>query len=242
MVTMSHPHEYLLKEFHISIQKLVPLTPSEILAEAQTLYDELAASEQSTEKQIHDALVYVGRKEYPYRKAYHELCAGDEEQRMQHLVFERLDAAVKTKVEAVTQHGVHVLDYMNSRLFEEQLAPDERYQLEQAILLAHDALNSQCNERAVNRKKTYADLVVSWQTEQSRLQAKIDVLKSLAEREDKWRDEILGRVSELEEGWSVVERDPTEEEITKEIEYWTTVLSENEEDMATPEESDGEPI
>lgn len=239
---MSHPHEYLLKEFHISIQKLVPLTPPAILSEAESLYTELSASDVSTEKQIHEALVYVGRKEFPYRKAYHELCAGDEEQRLQHLVFERLDEAVKTKVEAVTTHGVHVLDYMNSRLFEEQLEADERYQLEQAVLLAHDALNSQCNERAENRKKTYADLVARWQNEQARLQAKIDVLKSLAERDEKWRDEILGRVAELEEGWSVVERDPTEEEITKEIEYWTTVLSETEEDMPVLDESDDEVI
>lgn len=233
---MSHPHEYLLKEFQISIDTLVPLTPQAIVDEAKLLHAELAANEAATEKQVHDALVHVGRKEFPYRKAYEELCAGDEEQRLQQLVFDRLDATVKAKLEDMTKHGVHVLDYVNSRLFEEQMASDERFQVEQAILLAHDSLNKQCNERAVERQKSYEELVARWQSEQAKLQGKIDVLKSLAEREGKWRDEILGRVAELEEGWSVVERDPTEEEIDKEIEYWTTVLAENDDETPVLEE------
>lgn len=239
---MSHPHEYLLQEFKISIDKLVPLTPNAVTVEAHALHDELAANENATEKQIRDALVYIGKKEFPYRKAYHELCAGDEEQRLQKLVFDRLDTSVSAKVSAVTTHGVHVLDYVNSRLFDEQLTADERYQVEQAILLAHDSLDKQCNERASARKQTFEELVVRWQAEQARIQGLIDTLKGFAERDGKWRDEVLGRVAQLEEGWSVVERDPTEEEITKEIEYWTVVFAENEDDGTVQEEVAGEQV
>lgn len=220
----------MLSEFQIAIDRLVPLTPQPIVDEAKRLHDELAANEQSTERQIHDALVYVGRKEFPYRKAYQELCASDEEQRLQQLVFDRLEPAVKEKLEAVTKHGVHVLDYVNSRLFEEQLTAEERYQVEQAILLAHDALNRQCNERAASRKASYDELVTHWQAEEDRLQGLIDVLKGFAERDAQWKDEILARVSVLEEGWSVTERDPTAEEIKQEIDYWTGVFAEAEEE------------
>lgn len=230
---MSHPHEYLLKEFQISIDKLVPLTPAEVVDEAKRLHEELAANEGASEKQIHDALVYVGRKEFPYRKAYEELCANDEEQRLQKEVFERLEPEVREKIHNVTHHGVHVLDYVNSRLFEEQLTADERYQVEQAILLAHDVLNRQCNERAVSRAKSYEELVAKWKAEEERLQGLIDVLRGFADRDAKWRDEILGRVATLEEGWSVTERDPAEEEIRKEIEYWTDVFA-GEEDASAP--------
>ncbi len=222
---MSHPHEYLLKEFQISIDKLVPLTPKEVIDEAKKLHEELAANIASTEKQVHDALVYVGRKEFPYRKAYEELCAGDEEQRLQKDVFERLEPAVREKIHNVTHHGVHVLDYVNSPLFEEQLTGDERYQVEQAILMAHDVLNKQCSERATEREKNYEELVAKWKAEEERLQGLIDTLRSFADRDAKWHDEILGRVATLEEGWSVVERDPSEEEVKKEIEYWTDVFA-----------------
>lgn len=233
---MPHPHEYLLKEFRISIDKLVPLTPKAVVDEANLLYTELSTNENSTEKQIHDALVHVGRKEFPYRKAYEELCASDEEQRLQQAVFEHLDETVRAKIQNVTQHGVHVLDYVNSRLFEEQLLADERYQVEQAILLAHDKLNSQCNERAVSRQKTYEELVDRWQKEEARLQGLIDTLRQMAERDGKWRDEILGKVAELEEGWSVVERDPTEEGVKKEVEYWSTVLAETDDGASADSE------
>lgn len=233
---MLHPHEYLLKEFQISIDKLVPLTPQEVVAEARKLHDELSADENATEKQVHDALVYVGRKEFPYRKAYEELCASDEEQRLQQQVFERLEPAVREKIHNVTHHGVHVLDYVNSRLFEEQLTADERYQVEQAILLAHDVLQKQCNERAIERKKNYEELVAKWRSEEERLQGLLDMLRSFADRDPKWRDEVLGKVAVLEEGWSVVERDPEEEEIKKEIEYWTDIFAGEEEDVPPVED------
>lgn len=229
---MPHPHQYLLQEFKISIDKLVPLTPEDIINEAKKLYDELSANEAATEKQVHDALVYVGRKEFPYRKAYEELCAGDEEKRLQLAIIERLDPKVWEKIHEVTHHGVNVVDFVNSRLFEERLSSDERYQVEQAILLAHDVLNKQCNERAAERKATYEELVERWQKEEERLQGLIETLRSFAERDAKWKDEILGKAAQLEEGWSIVERDPTEEEITKEIEYWSTVLAESEDDAA----------
>lgn len=234
---MLHPHEYLLKEFQISIDKLVPLTPPEIIAEAKKLHEELAANVTATEKQIHDALVYVGRKEFPYRKAYEELCSGDEEQRLQLSVKERLEPAVWEKIHEVTHHGVHVLDFVNSRLFEERLSPDERYQVEQAILMAHDVLNRQCNERATERQKSYEELVAKWKEEEEKLQGLITTLRSFADRDVKWRDEILGRVATLEEGWSVVERDPSEEEVRKEIEYWTDIFAGEEDEAVSPEDA-----
>ena len=46
----------------------------------------------------------------------------------------------------------------------------------------------------------------------------------MGEGDEKWEGEINSIANRLEEGWSVVERDPTEEEIVKELEYWNTVL------------------
>ena len=183
----------------------------------------------ATEKQIHQALTLIGRQEFPYRKSYEELCAGDEEQRLQKLVFERLDETVKKKLQAMTKHGVILEEYVASPLFEEQLSGHERYQVENAILLVDDELNNQCDERAHKRQKTYEDLVARWTAEAARLQGLIDKLRSLGEQDPKWQGEINSIADRLEEGWSIVERDPNEEEIVKELEYWNTVLHEVEE-------------
>lgn len=225
---MAHPHKSFLDEFKISIDKLVPLTPTELVKEAEELHAELEKDEATTEKQIHQALSLVGRKEFPYRKAYLEICAGDEEQRLQAAVFERLDDKVKKKVQDLTQHGVLLEDLVRSKLFEEKFDADERLQLEQAIILADEVLDTQCDDRARKRHEEYEKLVEKWTQESKRLQGHIDQLRALAQEDPKWSAEINGVADKLEAGWSIVETDPTEEEIKKEIEYWNTVLTEGE--------------
>ncbi|MFH1766952.1 MAG: hypothetical protein ABH826_02575 [Patescibacteria group bacterium] len=225
---MSHPFQPFLDEFKIAIEKLVPLTPKEIIEEAEQLHAELSQNEAATEKQIHQAVTLIGRKEFPYRKAYLEICAGDEEQRLQKEVYERLDEAVKKKIDDIVKHGVLIDDFVRSKLFEEKLSADERYQIEQAIFLSEDVLDSQCDDRAHRRNQEYEALVKKWTDEAARLQGLIDGLRQMGQGEAKWVAEINTIADRLEEGWSIVERDPTEEEIMKEIEYWTTVLHEGE--------------
>lgn len=226
---MAHPHQSFLAEFKIAIDKVVPLTPQEVIDEAKKLHEELSANEDATEKQIHQALTLIGRKEYPYRKAYLEICAGDEEQRLRTAVMERLDDNVKKKVEEYTEHGVLLDDLIKSDLFESQFEGDERYQVEQAILLADEVLDKQCDERAHSRQKEFDTLVAKWTEEAARLQGLIDQLRGMGAEDAKWAGEINSVCDKLEEGWSIVEQDPKEEEIKKEIEYWNTVLHEEDE-------------
>ncbi len=221
---MSNPHEYLLQEFKLSVDKLVPLTPPEVVAEAEKLYADLAANESVTERQIRQALIYIGKKEFPYRKAYMELCAKDEEQRLQEVTFKKLDPTLLEKIQKVTDHGVHIVEYTNSKLFERDLSATERYQVEQAMLEAHDVLGKQCDDRAKERKQSYTDLVTEWSAKQQKMQGLIDQLRGMAERDPEHAAEINGKADTFEEGWSIVERDPSEEEIVKEIENWMAVF------------------
>ena len=72
-----------------------------------------------------------------------------------------------------------------------------------------------------------------WEAVRDAVAKKIDELEALAFKNAKWKDEIVGRANQLEEGWSIVERDPQEEEIRKEIEYYGTVLAEADDDAIT---------
>jgi len=227
---MTHPHKSFLDEFAISINKLVPLTPPELIEEAKKLHAELSEDENSTEKQIHQALTLIGRKEFPYRKAYNEICASDEEQRLQELVLDRLDEGLAERVRKIIELGVIFDEYVKSTFFEDDLSGEERYQIEQAVLLADEVLDSQCDDRAKKRQDSFKDLVAKWTKEANRIQAMIDRLRALGEEDPQWSGEINSIASRLEEGWSIVERDPDEDEIMKEIEYWNTVLHEGEEE------------
>jgi hypothetical protein len=225
---MSHPHEYLLNEYKLSLEKLVPLTPTEVVVEANQIYNDLMANESATERQIIQALIHIGKKEFPYRKAYLELCASDEEKRLEEAAFEKLDAELSAKIKKVTDNGVHLTDYVKSKLFESELSGDERLRVENAINDAHDVVGKQCDERAQERKQNFDELVDHWKKEQERIQGLIDHLRSMASRDERWKAEITGKADQFEEGWSIVEKDPVEEEIVKEIENWATVLEEDE--------------
>jgi hypothetical protein len=227
---MPHPHQSFLDEFKIAIDKLVPLTPSDIKDEGTNLYKELSDDQTTSEKQVHQAMSLIGRKEFPYRKAYDELCSGDEEQRLQKAVFERLDEKLTKKVQEMTSHGVILEEYIKSDFFEEELTGEERYQIEKAILLADEVLDNQCDDRAKKRQQDYDTLVAKWKKESDRLQVMIDRLRAMSAEDKAQEGEINSICDRLEEGWSIVERDPSEEEIKKEIEYWTTVLHEGDDE------------
>jgi hypothetical protein len=227
---MSHPHQYLLDEYRISINKLVPLTPADVREEAERLYTELAGNEHASERQIQQALVEIGKKEYPYRKAYVALCATDEEKRLEEAAFARIDASIAEKVRTVTAHGVHLTDYVNSKLFESQLMPEERYHVEQAILAAHDVINRQCDERAATRKENFETLVTKWSSKRDEIQRLIEELRNMASRSPDLAGEILGKADVFEEGWSIVSRDPEEREVREALESFATQLEEQSDD------------
>lgn len=218
----------LLAEFQKAIDHLVPLVPKELHDEAQRMHDELAQSEATSERQIRQALLHLGKKEYPYRKAYQELCAGDEDQRLQKAALEQLDTGLRDRLQEVLQHGVSLLDYTQSKLFARQLSPEEQYRVEQALDAAHELVNRQCDERAHERAQKFTELVARWEAYEVKVQGLIDTLRSLSDRSPVHAQEILDRADALEAGWSMVAPDPVEAEVKKEIESWMAVFASEE--------------
>jgi hypothetical protein len=222
----THPHAAFLAELKIAIDKFVPMTPPELIKKAKQTHAALMENEATTAEEIHDAMVEIGREEYPYRKAYHDLCDHDEEKRLKKLVFERIDESVRKKVEEVTQYNVLLDDYVSSEMFENGLTGEERYQVTNAITMAEEVLEKQCDERASDRATKYEDLLAAREKEAKEMQEKIDILKKLAEVHPEHADEIKVVVFRLEEGWSITEPDVSLEELDKEIEYWQTIVLE----------------
>ncbi len=226
---MPHSQEELPKEFRRAIEKLVPLTPKEVVDEAVRLANELEANESSTAEQIRQALVYMGRQEFPYRKAYQELCAGDEEARLQEIVIGKIDDVTKSMMEPVTKYGVHILDFVKSSQFD-ALSDDAKVAIDNAMREAHDVVNRQCDERASSRAESYQELVRHWTDEAENIQKMIEVLKDMADRDARYHDEILGRARQLEDGFSMIEEDPSQELVEKEIAHWAGVFGGTEEE------------
>ncbi|MEK7105092.1 MAG: hypothetical protein AAB865_00170 [Patescibacteria group bacterium] len=217
---MKHPHQAILDEFQYAIDHLVPTVPSGVAEEAKRLHHELSENPEATEAQIHDALVNIGKQEFPYRRAYQEMMEEPSEEKRTALVLDHLEPEVKVKVETVMKDGVTLEALTKSSIFETDFTSEERYQIEDGILHAADHVKEEMPEVIASNKGKYDGLVESWKEKQKTMEAKIEELRALAGKDDKWREEILDKVKTLEEGWSVVERDPELLEIEKEIEYW----------------------
>ncbi len=214
---------YILQEFRLVLDRLVPLFPADLTVKAEELYAQLIATTDVTEQQIRQALIEVGKWEYPYRRSYEELCQKDEEVRMQTEILQRLSPELKEKLNHLLTQGIHLVDYLKSKFFED-LSGEERYQVDQAVLMAHEVLNEQCDERAKNRAENFEQLVEKWKADQAQTQAVIEQLKTLAEAGGEHQAEMISLANDFEEGWSLVERDPERRQVEEELIFWQNKL------------------
>lgn len=218
-------HRSFLNEFKIAVNKLCPATPSEVRDEAKRLLAVLEAKPEVSEKEIHDALIMVGRQEFPYRRAYQELVQQmAESEAVVTEVLEHVEPDVRTKLEGYLKSGVSFDELVKSEIFEQEFTADQRYQVEHGLLDAKEHADQRGVELLKERQLDLERLVALWRQKQARMEKGLEDLSALGDRNPKWRDEILDRVETFKEGWSLVERDPDEETIIKEIEYWRGVL------------------
>jgi len=223
---MPHPHASLLKEFQIAIDHIVPSVPKEIRAEAQKLHDALLKNEDASEEEIEAALAQVGIAEYPHRKASQEIAGKLEEQTRLALVLEHVDETVRAMLKKHLDAGVPLVEIVRSSLFETELTPEQRYQVEDALLDAADHVREELAKAIDPSSEKYLKLVERWRAHAATIEEKIQELEKLAAKDPKWKEEIQNKAARFREGFSVTERDPELEEVEKEIEYWKDTLGE----------------
>ncbi len=223
---MSHPHAALLREYKFAIDHLVPTVPKALKEEALKMYEALLADESATEGHILDALIKTGKAEYPHRHAFHALTKSAADEKRTLMVLEHVEPSVKQKLGKLLASGASLEEVIRSRLFEEQLNPEERYQVQDGLLDADEHVKGDLAAMVEAEKDRYAALVKEKESQMQEIQLQIDRLKALADKDPKWKDEILDKVRLFEAGWAVTEKDPELETVKKEIEYWRGTLGE----------------
>lgn len=223
---MSHPHEFLLKEYQVAIDHLAPTVPESVKAEAQRMHDDLLANPEATEDEIRGALYQTGAAEYPHRHAFREMTEGGIEARRVEITLDHVEPGVAEKVKKLTDSGVTMSELTRSQLFETEFAPEERHQVEDALLDADIHIREEFGKEAVSDEKRYAALVKKWEERRDAILAKIDALDAMKSKDAKWHDEIMEKVRRFRDGFSVTEPDPELEDVEKEIEYWEGTMGE----------------
>jgi hypothetical protein len=216
----------LLKEFQVAIDHFVPTIPAEVTGLAQEAHDGLLTNPEATEDEIRGALFVAGMAEYPHRHAFKEMTSGGIEARRVEITLEHVEPEVAEKVKKLTDSGVSMNELTNSQLFETDFTPEERHQVEDALLDADIHVREEFGKEVASDEKRYAALVKKWTERRDAIAAKIDELEVLKNKDEKWHDEIVEKVKRFRDGFSVTEPDPELEEVEKEIEYWKGTMGE----------------
>lgn len=224
---MSHPQKALLDEFQYAIHHFVPTLPEEIKTEAQAVHDQLEADKTADEAIIHRSFHDVGVKEYPYRHAYDELIHTKEEGKMNQLVLEHVDDAVRKVIEPHLNAGVHLDELVKSDLLAEHLSPEQIYQVVDGIAIAKSKLGDAIKNHVSADAGAYDALLKKWNDHVKMIESKLAELLDLAKNGDEGQaSEIKGKVQMYKEGFLVTEPDPDVKEIDEEIAYWKEAFAE----------------
>jgi hypothetical protein len=217
---MSHPHQYLLDEFRLAIERLPATLPKEELEKAKQRLSMLEANEAASEEEIKEALVETGRAEYPHRHALEEIAPMDSSRR-DSLALEVLSPEVREQV------GDSPSGFARDQVFG-TADPELRREVEQALVSADGRMREELTKKASELvvSESYQASLGKWTQRLADIEEAIARLESLAERDPKWKEEIEGKVARYREGLLVTEQDPSLEEIRKEIENWEGVLGE----------------
>ncbi len=224
---MSHPQKAFLDEFQYAIHHFVPTLPEEIKAEAQKIHDDLEADKSADESMIRREFYDVGVQEYPYRHAYDELVHTKEEGKMNELVLEHVDDAVKKVIEPHLSAGVHLDELLRSDLLAEKLSPEQIYQIVDGVAVAKSKLGDAIKTHASADAAAYDALLKKWEDHAKLIESKLVELSELAKKGDEGQAaEIKEKVKTFKEGFLVTETDPDLNEIEEEIAYWKEQFAE----------------
>ncbi|NQV89510.1 MAG: hypothetical protein HQ488_04275 [Parcubacteria group bacterium] len=227
---MTHPHQSMLDELSFAIKHFVPTVPQEVITQAVEKLKELSANAEANEEVIKNAFHDIGLQEYPHRKAYEELTHTSAEQKMKDMVIEHVDETVRGVIKSHLDAGVSLEELVNSEIFEGQLDPKQRYQVEDGILVATDKLAESLRGDVSDHGDDYKRLLEKWTKHVQEIHTQIDKLDALTPGGTEEQGlEISNKVRSFREGFLLTERDPELEEVKKEVEYWTDTFAEEEE-------------
>ena len=127
------------------------------------------------------------------------------------------------------KEGVTVDELIKSNWFENELTAEQRYQVEDGTLLARYKVEQEDKGLVASHGDEFDKLVAKYEKKAVIIEGLLEELASLAGKDDRYKEEIENQVAAFREGWSVVERDPSEDEVKGTIQYWKDVFGGEEE-------------
>lgn len=228
------PHGFTLELLRLAIVNLPPMFSEQRRVYFEQQHSGFMKNAETPYSDIHSVIVSLGKESWALRKAYEEMYSRYGRSSEEAHLFQNLDEGIRAKYETFLHEGGKIShiesaksgdDVWKASPFETYFNPEEKFAIEQALLVARESASEEIDELVMGPKKDEFDLLTKEnRVKESEIEVMIDDLRSMASVSKKWEGEILGRVQTLEEGWSVVEQGLTVENLEREKEYWTGTL------------------
>jgi len=235
---MRHPYAHTLELLMIAVAKLPPGFPEGDRQRFHAAFEAyLKAGDKAVYEDISRTIVELGELSWPHRRAYQELYDRYARASEEAHLLERLDRGVREKYEAFIHEGGKIGHIEQTRVrteaelrapapFERYFSPEEKFAIAQALLGARDDARMEIDGLVTGPKlDEYEALIESNRAIQLRMKDRVRELTALADISPRWRDDINNRIIAIQDGWSVLEKGSTLQDLDQEVEYWKGTLA-----------------
>lgn len=220
---IEHPCQFTLNLILEMIDRAPVTFPETRREEMKKKHGEFLKDKKIACEKISEAVVSFGREIWPYRKAWEEMYAKYGLPNEAKYFEAEMPVALHDKYFSCKREGAGrcLREFRMGGKMEKLFTPDEKYELDQAVIRALDRVKKEVDELVLGEKKDeYQKLFEKWSAEQKVMIDKLEELKKMAAANPKWRAEILDKIKIIEEGWSMIEKDVSLKEIDKTIEFY----------------------
>ena len=221
---MAHKNQNELNLLKMAIDRIPFTFPEKEKKDFENKYQELEANPEAARDDIESMIVAVGRANWPYRKAYGDMLQNYGAEKHEEFFKLHLPDDLRKKYEDYVNRGGNLHDFRRGKNFEEEFTPEENLAIEEAFFSADDEVKGFMIGVIKEHREEHDEALALYQKQQKILSNMIESLRELAGQSEKWASQIIDKVKNFEEGWSIVERDFDEDKLTHEIEYWEGVL------------------
>lgn len=215
----------LLDELKWAVEHLPPTFPSAEKKKAEDVLAAFLANPKVSESEIETEIVSLGRASWPHRKAFEIIHERYSKEKEAGYFRGHLSMALRKKYDTFPQKGVSIHEVTRAKDFEWFFNPEEKFQLEEATFEAHEQTIRDTRELIAGAQKgEYAAELAAYEERQKILFAHIETLRVLAAKSDQWAPEIMDKVRMFEDGWLALEREPNEEILIGEIDYYRNLI------------------
>ena len=225
LLTM-HPNHYTLSLLkHLLDKADHTLFPAKRLEEMKKEYERMSQDPSADQPRIESVISRFGREIWPYQEALEELYKRHGKAREEKMVREKLDLALREKYDRFLSAGGDLADFRRGAEVEVYFTPEEKFQIGQAVVdTSYAVLREIAKSCALDLKGECEEVIQDHQEKLARITKKLEALRALAERSEKWRLEIEDKIRAFEQSFGYLTKTFHETDIDGAIDYYQGVI------------------